>query len=260
MNVKYTFGSILAAPLLPLMYFQGKKIRRNVVQLPEAKGTQGRSTPVVQNGKLNVLLIGESTFAGVGVESHQMGFAGAFSDELSRSSSKEINWRVYARSGYTAKRVQYKILPKIEEDSADLILVGIGGNDAFKLSKPKKWRQDAHDLIHAIQEQFLDAPIVFCNLPPIKLFPAFTSTIKFVVGNLVEILGEELAAVVDQYDQVYFNDEVITLNAWMKRFDIEGDTNDFFSDGVHPSGLTYRTWGKEMARVTIERFLPHLRN
>ena len=260
MNFKYTFGLLLAAPILPLMYFQGKKIKRSVVKLPEAKGAKGRSSANVQNGKLNVLLIGESTFAGVGVERHQMGFAGSFADELSRSSSKEINWRVYARSGYTAKRIQHKILPKIEEDSTDLILVGIGGNDAFKLSKPKKWRQDVNDLINAIQEQFAGTPIVFCNLPPIKLFPAFTSTIKFVVGNLVEVLGEELAMMVDKYDQVYFNEEVITLSAWMTRFDVEGSTDDFFSDGVHPSRLTYRIWGKEMARVTIERFLPHLRD
>ncbi|MGB1033058.1 MAG: SGNH/GDSL hydrolase family protein [Flavobacteriales bacterium] len=226
--------------------------------MKEATGTSGHCLSGSQNGKLEVLMIGESTFAGVGVKTHQEGFTGAFTEQLSRCFDKDIHWKVYARSGYTAKRVVYKILPKIEEKKTDIIMIGLGGNDAFHLTTPRKWRQDVTFLVASLQKQFPSTPLVFCNLPPIKLFPVFPFTIKFVVGNLVEILGEELELLVNQWDNVFFNSDVVTIASWKEKFKIKGDINDFFSDGLHPSQLTYQVWGKEMANVTAERFLPRL--
>jgi lysophospholipase L1-like esterase len=88
-------------------------------------------------------------------------------------------------------------------------------------------------------------------MPPIKEFPAFTSTIKFVIGNLVEIFGKRLHRRVYKKENVYYNNEIISLNTWKKRFNLEGNINTFFSDGVHPSKLTYQVWGKDMAQFII---------
>jgi lysophospholipase L1-like esterase len=84
-------------------------------------------------------------------------------------------------------------------------------------------------------------------MPPIKEFPAFTSLIKATIGNLVEVLGEELKKVVVEYDHVYYFGEVITLKDWIKRLNIDVKKEEFFSDGVHPSKLTYQTWAKDIA-------------
>ncbi len=64
------------------------------------------------------------------------------------------------------------------------------------------------------------------------------------------MLGEELSHLVQQYDRVYFSSEVITLADWLKKLDNgHGLTKwDFFSDGVHPSKLTYQTWARELAK------------
>ncbi|MEM9886675.1 MAG: SGNH/GDSL hydrolase family protein [Bacteroidota bacterium] len=246
MNLKYLLGSIVAVPLLPVLYFQGKRIRASVPRLPEATDPQG---VVEKTGQtvLNLLCIGESTMAGVGVEIHKEGFVGTLAEELSELLQREVQWQVYARSGYTAKRMTEKLVPKAKNVSADLIVVGVGGNDAFTLNRPKKFRLEVEALIKAIHFQLPDVPIFFTNMPPIKEFPAFTSTIKFVVGNLVEILGETLADVVAQYENVFYSAETITMRGWMKKWDVAGKAHDFFSDGVHPSKLTYQVWAKDMA-------------
>jgi hypothetical protein len=96
-------------------------------------------------------------------------------------------------------------------------------------------------------QKFPNTIIVFCNMPPIKEFPAFTSLIKFTIGNLVEVLGDELEKITHEYDHVFYFGEKITLQSWMDRFQITGEATDFFSDGVHPSKLTYQIWGKDMA-------------
>lgn len=248
LNLKYFFGSLISIPLLPILYFQGKSIRKNISQLPEAKGVEGVEVINSDPHKLKLLVLGESTVAGVGVETHEEGFAGTLAKGLSHLLEKNIAWRVYARSGYTAKRVQYKIVSKITESEFDMIVIGLGGNDAFTLNSPKKWAQDVQNLLDELRSRFGDVPIYFTNMPPIKEFPAFTKTIKFVVGNLVELLGEELKAIVSVNNNVFYNSEIITISGFTKRLNIEPKGKVFFSDGVHPSKFTYQIWAKDMSK------------
>jgi lysophospholipase L1-like esterase len=248
MNVKYLLGAIFTIPFLPVMYFQGKRIKASVPELPPAKGPSGQYIhPNTTQEPIKLITIGESTIAGIGVETHAEGFSGTLAKELGQLFQHSVDWKVYARSGYAAKRVTREILPEIKEPQADLIVVGIGGNDAFELNFPVRWRKDVRQMIAELRSQFPDTSIVFCNMPPIKAFPAFTPLIKKTIGNLVEILGEDLRKLVREYDKVYYHHDVITVEGWLQKFGIEGDVTDFFSDGVHPARLTYQVWAKEMA-------------
>ncbi|MDP5169083.1 MAG: SGNH/GDSL hydrolase family protein [Bacteroidia bacterium] len=250
MNLRYWLGTIIATPLLPIMAMQGKRIRKAVPPLPPAEGPQG-SASFPSDDHLRLLAIGESTIAGFGVATHEEGFTGTLARELSAMLASNVTWRVYARGGYTADRVRLKIIPKIEEEQADLIVVGLGGNDAFTLNRPWRWRAHIRKLILAIRERFPDSPIIFTNMPPIKEFPAFTPLIKWVVGNLVEILGNELTKEVSEHENVFYSAEIITMKGWLRKRNMSGQVSDFFSDGVHPSLITYQVWAKDLAEFVV---------
>ncbi|PIQ47313.1 MAG: GDSL family lipase [Cytophagales bacterium CG12_big_fil_rev_8_21_14_0_65_40_12] len=251
LNLKYTGLALLGIPLLPIMYFQGKKIRAKVPKLLEAQGNEGLvESP---NGrKLKLITIGESTIAGVGVATHEEGFTGTLAKALSEKLHTKISWKVYARSGYEAKTVNQKLIPKITETEVDLIVIGLGANDAFTLNSPWRWAADIDTLILALKSKFGEAPIVFTNMPPIKLFPAFTPLIKFVMGNLVEILGEALNNVIQQHSNVYYDTRIISFENWTEEIGIQAEPSAYFSDGVHPSLLTYQIWAKAIAKLIIE--------
>jgi lysophospholipase L1-like esterase len=250
-NFKYFFGAVLAIPILPLLYFQGKKIKATVPRLPEAQGTDGLAyTGAVRT--IRMITIGESTIAGVGVETHELGFTGTLANQLATKLKVNVNWKVYAKSGYTVKKVTERLILTITDTNLDLIVIGLGGNDAFALNSPSRWGKDIEELIAALKKKFPDVPIAFTNMPPIKEFPAFTSTIKFVLGNLVELLGEKLEKVVAKQKNVYYQSQKITLKDWITRMNIGSSEKDFFSDGVHPSQLTYQTWAKDFAMFIME--------
>jgi lysophospholipase L1-like esterase len=129
----------------------------------------------------------------------------------------------------------------------------MGGNDAFTLNSPKNWISDINKLINLLQHKYPNTPIFFTNMPPIKEFPAFTKTIKFVIGNLVEILGKELKKSIQHKENVFYYDEIITLKEWSEKHSLSNSNSTiYFSDGVHPSKLTYQIWGKEIAEFIVK--------
>ncbi len=253
MYIRYFLGAIISTPLLPLMYYHGEKIRHSVPELPEAKGVEGEIR-INTDQVFRLLTIGESTIAGIGAPTHEEAFTGSLAKKLTEKWQKNIHWKVYARSGYTAKRVYTKILPKITETEIDLIVIGLGGNDAFTLNRPWQWKKDIRLIIKDLQGRFgKKTPIFFTNMPPIKEFPAFTPLIKFVIGNLVEILGKTLEKEIAEHENVFYNAEIITLDAWSKQQNLQLSANQYFSDGVHPSVLTYKSWAGEMSEFIIKK-------
>lgn len=246
MNWKYSLGAIICIPLLPILYFQGKKIKATVPRLPEATGIQGLYS-VSSKRTLKMLTIGESTIAGVGVQTHEEGFTGTLAKELAVVFKSNIDWKVYAKSGYAAKKINNHVIPHISEKSADLIVIGIGGNDAFELNTPKTWITDVRELIESLRLKFVKTPILFINIPPIKEFPAFTSLIKFTIGNLVHILGDEMEKLVQDFEHVYYYALKVTCKDYNERYQLKLAPSDFFCDGVHPSKITYQIWAKDVS-------------
>lgn len=251
MSIKYILGSILTIPLLPILYFQGRKIKATVPRLPEAEGIKGLSS-FSSKRVLRMLTIGESTIAGVGVKTHKEGFTGSLANELATALKTNIVWKVYAKSGYTAKRVKEKIVGLITEKSIDFVVIGLGGNDAFELNTPKKWNRDVRELIKSIRLKFKGVPIVFVNMPPIKEFPAFTALIRFTIGNLVSLLGKELEKIAKDFEQVYYYTREVSSVDLIERYNLKIKSADIFSDGVHPSKTTYQIWAKDVSNFITQ--------
>ena len=250
-DFKYYASLVIGLPLLPVMLYQGIRIRRNVPKLPEANHPSGK---VIKGNdrNLRILALGESTIAGVGVNSHRQGFTGHLADALSDDLNCTVDWTVIAKSGYTVQQMSTRLIPRIKDEKFDMILIGAGGNDAFQLNSPSKWRTSVTLLLSELNEKQPGTPIVFLNMPPIKDFPAFTSLIKNSIGNLVRIFGTELSRIVNRHENVYFNSELITFENWIIKKGLTNDISVFFSDGVHPSELTYKIWAQEMSRFIVQ--------
>lgn len=84
-------------PFLPWLLYQGRKIKRIIPKLPDATGPEGSSLKI-NSSPLQFIGIGESTMAGVGVETHEQGLAGTFGRKLSSQTGRTVQWSVFAQS------------------------------------------------------------------------------------------------------------------------------------------------------------------
>ena len=248
-QIRYVCWMLLAIPFVPILIWQGRRIRRKIPLLPEAGEPFGQ---VGAGESFRLLALGEATVAGVGVEKHKDGMIGHLAKCLAKQQQLAVTWNVFAKNGCTMERSLEELLPRVGNDQPDLIVIGFGGNDAFACTPPNRWAKYAHELIGRIRNSFPAVPIVFLNMPPIYAFPAFTWLLQTFLGGLVDLLGTRLEKEVDKWQGVYFCNDKIVLRDWLEKTPHAKTVDDFFSDGVHPSQMTYQLWAEEIAKFISE--------
>ena len=92
--------ALAAYPLAPYLWLQGQQLRRRIPQLPEAAGSrqgsiQGDGHPIT------LVVMGESTAAGVGVATQAEGLAALLAAAVARETGRTVFWHTVAASGLT---------------------------------------------------------------------------------------------------------------------------------------------------------------
>lgn len=252
-QVRFFLRAFLVLPFFPLMIFQGTRLRKTLHFPAEPTDISGEYGHDGQ--KFKVLLVGESSIAGVGASSHAKGLPGMFARELADHYDWQVQWEVVAKSGYTAHKVNTKLLKHIKSEAADLILIGLGANDALGWSSPHKWATDITQILNQLRQRFPRTPILFMNLPPLQFFPALPILIRSSASYNLSLLGKELEKISNKYEQVWFCGPSDEFTTWSEELKQTTDKSELFSDGIHPSEKTYRRWGSLLGRFVIDKQL-----
>lgn len=244
MKNSYLFFLLRSAPFFPALYFHSQKVKKSITFLPPARQPEGFVH--YENGNIvKVLFVGESSFAGVGSDYHKNSFAGYFAATFSRFYKRSVAWEVNARSGFTVKKIREYVLPQISRNDYDLIVLGIGANDTFEMTPPRTFKRNIESLIIDLEEKFPEKPVLFVQFPTVEKFPAFSQLMQKVLGDYKDLLGNILHKKTINTKNFYYPNRKIEVDRWLGHLD-EGQTiTAFFSDGVHPSELTYQLWAEE---------------
>mgnify|MGYP003870751097 CR=1 FL=1 len=91
-------------------------------------------------------------------------------------------------------------------------------------------------------------------MPPVREIPAFTSLIKYIMGNLIDAYSYKLAKYVKKTDNVFYCSRKISYRDYTKRYKLNSHPSDFFSneDKFHPSKLAYEIWAKDVSDFIIK--------
>ncbi len=202
--------------------------------------------------EIRLLAIGESTIAGVGARDHAHAMTGQIASKLALHLSHPVQIDILAQSGLTITDMHQELVPRLPPMEYDLILMGVGGNDTFRLVPPWIFATKLKQFIDLLQQKYQGSPIVFIHTPPVDEFQAFTPLLKHFLGRQMQLLGKLLNSISRTYQQVFFCQDQISIYDWMDRHQFDGTVEDFFSDGVHPSELTYRFWAEDVFASIVQ--------
>ena len=236
----YLIGGAIVLPFLPFLFWQGKRVRKKVGRLPDATGeTVGQFGDFEET--INLLAIGESTVAGVGAKTHTEALAGQLAKFLSFETEKSVRWHALGESGITARETLERLVPHLPATEMDLVVIGLGGNDTFKVNSPKRWRHDITKIIETLREKYPKAAILLANSPRVIDFPALPQPLKFILWRVSQFQHAVGKSLTNAEDNVFYFDEAETVD------------ERFFSDGVHPSEYGYALWSEAMIKFLLKR-------
>ena len=231
-------GAAVRAWHLPRLVAQAAWVVTHAQRLPEADGP--RSGVMGDGEPLRLLIVGDSSAAGVGAATQDQALAGGIVTAL--ATTHQVSWTLIARSGGTA-RSTLRLLDRVPRDPVDAAVICLGVNDAKNGVRPTAFRQRMLTMIRRLRTEFGARRIVISGLPPLERFPILPPPLGTVVGARTARFDAILRALAAPYPGVVH----VPLDPNM-------DLGGLASDGFHPGPAIYAAWAPMLAdplRVTI---------
>jgi lysophospholipase L1-like esterase len=244
MQLNRHLAVILTPPLLPVLLSQGYWLRKKTPRLPAAAGPLEGSVGGVGE-PLRVIVLGESTAAGVGARTHEVGLAGQFADVLGRTTKRPVEWSVFARSGINARKTRLELVPQLAGTHIDVVVIALGVNDTIELHTARRWTADMRALIEDVRAHVGEATIVLSGVPPLDYFPALPQPLSFVLGArsaALERAAIRLASAMQGVIHVPF------------QIDRHRVREVFCADGFHPSETGYTLWAERLVSALLANY------
>jgi lysophospholipase L1-like esterase len=221
--------------LVPIAAVQGRWMRSTIKLASPAAGPTSGTIGDASRPPVRIAVVGESTAAGCGVDTHDNGFPGWLARELAARTRRPVRWEVVGQFGATARRIRYRLLPRLGENLHVAVLLA-GANDVLTRRTPGQWGDD----LAAIVEDLADRAehVAVAGVPPFAAFPSLPTA-------LGRYLAQGAAALDAVSRQVCAKHPRAT---WIGSTDILPIGPDFFAhDRFHPSAAGYRRWAQAVA-------------
>ena len=223
--------TLALALLAPLLAVQARHVRRKALILPEAKGE--RQGPAGHDGqRLDLLILGDSSAAGVGVAHQETALSGHLTKLLVQS--RPIAWRLEARTGAsTASALRHLYRHPLAE--AETVLVVLGVNDITRLTPLRRLLRQRAALYARLKTEAGARRILVTGLPPMGRFPLLPQPLRWVMGRRAARFDAALARQAEALGCLYMRQAIPFAPELMA------------ADGFHPGPAAYQLWAKAIA-------------
>lgn len=231
MHLPFWFSvGALSPVVIPLALYT----RRTTVRLPEAsgepRGQWGQGTPATR-----LLVVGESTAAGVGTLHHRQGLASQLALQLHQHSGQAVAWHTLGVNGIRLDALLAN-LADIALPEVDKVFISMGVNDTTGLTPRRRYRTGLLNLIQALRKQHPAIQITLLAVPPMHRFAALPAPLR-------QLLGWRARQLDQQHRHVVTNDKALLYLGYPAL----QDPTLLAEDGYHPSASGYRAMAIALA-------------
>ena len=230
--------------LSPLLVAQAIGTRWRLPRLPEPTGKRqgvvGRGTP------LRLLVCGDSSAAGVGVEQQRDALAQRLAAGVAETAGARVSWLLLAQSGLTSAQT-LALLRGSAVGPADVAVVVTGVNDVVDQVSSGRALRARESLANWLRNGHGVQHVVFAPLPPVHHFPGLPQPLRWVAGSDARRHNAALSEWVGSRADVSCVDMEMPLNRGVMA-----------RDGFHPGEAVYRYCANAMAQHIAQQVWPRL--
>jgi len=222
-------------PVAPALLVQAKRLRRTALILPEAAQPWSGRVAAGAHGAapLRLLVLGDSTAAGVGARTQADALPGNLARDLANRLARSVDWTAIGESGITSRELIDRYLDDATVESVDFIFLSIGANDALGLRSRGAFARDVGTILTRLRAASPDAAILMSSLPAFFRFELLPEPLRSTLYRHSRSLESAARAVVAGVDRTHMSPPPPPY------------TEGFFAtDLFHPSESGYRDWAE----------------
>ena len=218
-------------PPSPVLIAQGRRLRRDTPRLPDAAFPW--SGAVEGSQPLRLLVLGDSTAAGVGADTQADALPGNLALGLSERLGRGVMWRAVGENGATSRDLIDRYLDDAVAEPSDLVFLSVGANDALTLRSRRAFARDIRSIVAKLRTASPASVIVVSSLPAFFRFVLLPNPLRWNLYLHSSSLDDAARAVI-----------AATPNATMSPPPPPYTDGFFASDLFHPSPIGYRDWAR----------------
>ena len=216
----------------PILLLQARWLRRTALRLPEAtgprSGIEGECDSLT--APLRILVVGDSSAAGVGVSSQAEALAQPVAKLLAMRTGRPVIWQLVAKSGINTREA-LDLLTHSELSPADYLITALGTNDVTSQRSPIQFLRDYVLLADTLRKRTGAVGLVVTGLPPLRILPAAPHPLRWYLGRCAIRLDQALRDWIERDPLARY----VSLE-WAAY------PKDMAEDGFHPGPSQYRRW------------------
>lgn len=219
------------ALLLPVLLGQAIYLRMNIPSLPEPAGARSGTTG--QGPEVRLLILGDSSAAGVGVLLQSDALLGQLTQRLAVNTT--VKFDLIAKTGAKTSAV-LGWLDTLPDKQYDYVVTALGVNDVTKGVSLRRWLQQQNTLFDRLAAKYGVRRIIVSGLPPVGQFPVLPHPLRWVLGRQAARFDRNLHQLVES------RPDCVAV-----RIDLGLDETNMSEDGFHPDATVYSAWADEVS-------------
>ncbi len=231
--------SFLSWLAFPIYVWQGLGVRRRSQRL--APPRQKAIVNLKGKGKaINILFVGDSSAAGVGVPVFEEGVSGRLPYLLKEKSGRPVNIRTSGNNSATAGGILNHVVPHLAEDNYDYVILSIGTNDSKNFHSGRRFCKEFGSLLYALHAKFPGVCIIWQGLIDMEQVPILPSPLNKILGIRSRIIRKNGKTLCRERSALAPDTEWKPI------------PENFAPDGFHASSVGYRVWAEELADYILQ--------
>jgi lysophospholipase L1-like esterase len=222
----------------PILLPQARRVHRIALRLPEPAGARegllGEGEPA-----LRLLVVGDSSAAGVGVADQVQALALPLAHRLHEALGAPVAWQLVAKSGINSVEAR-GLVAAAALQRADVAVVALGVNDVSSQTSPRRFAAQLAALWDDLRARTGARWAVFNGLPPMHMLPLVPHPLRWYLGRCAQALDDAVRSWSRSQGLGY------CALRWAD------DPRSLAEDGFHPGPALYPQWAQHLTQSIME--------
>ena len=232
--------ALLSWLAFPVYIWQGVRVRMRSVRMHPPKGPVRQAIEGAEPA-INLLVVGDSSAAGVGIETTDGLLAVRLAERIAARTGRRVVWRAAGFNSATAGQLRDFVVPNLAPEPWTHIVVAVGTNDAKNFHTAGRFKKEFGGLIYALRAKWPQARIVWSPVVDMALVPALPRAL----GRLLEIRASIINCM---GERLCLERGIVPAS----RLPIVDPRAGFSVDGFHASEAGYQAWAEHLEDVVMD--------